>query len=101
VGQVIRQKIQALSLAKESHSMKLDLVTNATVVDDAIMFVYDRTNEKIKPSSNSNEDDKEESHGPDYDKDEDQLEEEKQEERIEEIILTTNYFLNYMLYRRQ
>jgi hypothetical protein len=84
----------------ESHSMKLDLLTNATVVDDAIMFVYDMTNEKIKPSSNSNEDDKEESHGPDYDKDEDQVEE-KQEERIEGIIPTTNYFLNYMLYHRQ
>jgi hypothetical protein len=34
-----REKIQALSLAKECYSMKLDLLTNATVVDDAIMFV--------------------------------------------------------------
>ncbi len=33
-----REKIQALSLAKECYSMKLDLVTNATVVDDAIRF---------------------------------------------------------------
>src|ERR687886_319920 len=31
-----REKIQALSLAKEYYSMKLDLLTNATVVDDAI-----------------------------------------------------------------
>jgi DNA-binding transcriptional regulator LsrR (DeoR family) len=31
-----REKIQALSLAKECYSMKLDLLTNATVVDDAI-----------------------------------------------------------------
>jgi hypothetical protein len=31
-----REKIQVLSLAKECHSMKLDLLTNATVVDDAI-----------------------------------------------------------------
>jgi hypothetical protein len=30
-----REKIQALSLAKECYSMKLDLLTNATVVDDA------------------------------------------------------------------
>ena len=30
---------QALSLAKECYSMKLDLLTNATVVDDAIKFV--------------------------------------------------------------
>ena len=29
-----REKIQALSLAKECYSMKMDLLTNATVVDD-------------------------------------------------------------------
>src|SRR5690349_11270726 len=34
-----REKIQALSLAKDCYSMKLDLLTNATVVDDAINFV--------------------------------------------------------------
>ena len=34
-----REKIQALLLAKEYYSMKLDLLTNATVVDDAIRFV--------------------------------------------------------------
>ena len=34
-----REKIQALSLARECYSMKLDLLTNATVVDDAIRFV--------------------------------------------------------------
>src|ERR687886_807765 len=34
-----REKIQALSLAKECYSMKLDLLTNATVVDDAIRFI--------------------------------------------------------------
>jgi hypothetical protein len=34
-----REKIQALSLAKECYSMRLDLLTNATVVDDAIRFV--------------------------------------------------------------
>ena len=33
------EKLQALSLAKECYSMKLDLLTNATVVDDAIRFV--------------------------------------------------------------
>jgi DNA-binding transcriptional regulator LsrR (DeoR family) len=40
-----REKIQALSLAKECYSMKLDLLTNATVVDDAIKFVSDRSKE--------------------------------------------------------
>lgn len=34
-----REKIQALSLAKECYSMKLELLTNATVVEDAIKFV--------------------------------------------------------------
>jgi hypothetical protein len=34
-----REKIQALSLAKECYSMKLDLLTNATVEDDAIRFI--------------------------------------------------------------
>ena len=34
-----REKIQALSLAKECYGMKLELLTNATVVDDAIRFV--------------------------------------------------------------
>jgi hypothetical protein len=34
-----REKIQALSLAKECYAMKLDLLTNAAVVDDAIRFV--------------------------------------------------------------
>jgi hypothetical protein len=34
-----REKIHAPSLAKDCYSMKLDLLTNATVVDDAIRFV--------------------------------------------------------------
>src|SRR5919198_1037121 len=41
-----REKIQALSLAKECYSMKLELLTNATVVDDAIRFVSDRSKDK-------------------------------------------------------
>src|ERR671927_353205 len=48
-----REEIHALSLAKECYSMKLDLLTNATVVDDAIRFVSNRTNEMLRPSSNS------------------------------------------------
>jgi hypothetical protein len=32
-----------LGLAKECYSMKLELLTNATVVDDAIQFVSDRS----------------------------------------------------------
>jgi predicted transcriptional regulator len=38
-----KEKIQALSLAKECYAMKLELLTNATVVDDAINFVYQKS----------------------------------------------------------
>ena len=57
-----REKIHALSLAKECYSMKLDLLTNSTIVDDAIRFVsFNKSNAKQKSSSgNSNEDDKDE-----------------------------------------
>jgi hypothetical protein len=41
-----REKIQALSLAKECYSMKLDLLTNATVVNDAMKFVSEHNNKK-------------------------------------------------------
>jgi Trp operon repressor len=58
-----REKVQALSLAKECYSMKLDLLTNATVVDDAIRFVSQKSKDKEKvgstDDSSGNEDDKE------------------------------------------
>jgi hypothetical protein len=78
-----------LSLAKDCYSIKLDLLTNATVVDDAIRFVSQQSKEKLKLSSdNSNsEDEKEQSKEPGYDEDEDQLGEEKEEETGE---ITTN-----------
>jgi hypothetical protein len=83
-----RGKIQALSLAKECYSMKLDLITNTTVVDDAIRFVSQRSNDKVKPcSANSNEDYKEASNEYNHSEDEDQLGEEQEEETGE---ITTN-----------
>jgi hypothetical protein len=36
---VRNDKIKALALAKECYAMKLELLTNPTVVDNAIMFV--------------------------------------------------------------
>jgi hypothetical protein len=78
-----REKIQALSLAKECYSMKLELLTNATVVDDAIRFVSQKSKDKEKlKSSSSNEDDKEESKELNYD------------EELEEItqVTTNNVF---------
>jgi hypothetical protein len=44
-----REKIQALSLAKECYSMKLDLLMNATVVDDAIRFVSSKSKDTLNP----------------------------------------------------
>jgi hypothetical protein len=86
-----REKIQALSLAKECYSMKLDLLTNATVVDDAIRFVSSKSRENVNSSSGSNNenDDKEEAKELDYDEDSDQLDKEKQEEEVGEITSTT------------
>jgi hypothetical protein len=89
-----REKIQALSLAKECYSMKLDLLTNATVVDNAIRFVSDKSKDKEKMESsftfsNNNEDDKE-SREPDYEENEDQLEEEQEEEAGESSAATIN-----------
>jgi hypothetical protein len=37
-----REKLQALSLAKDCYAMKLELLTNAQVIDDAIRFVAKR-----------------------------------------------------------
>jgi Trp operon repressor len=79
-----REKIQALSLAKECYSMKLDLLTNATVVDDAIRFVSQKSEEKLKSSSSNNSDkDTKESNEPDYNEDQDQLEEENKKRKLE------------------
>ncbi|MFL6358494.1 MAG: hypothetical protein ACJ72V_04010 [Nitrososphaeraceae archaeon] len=88
-----RQKIQALSLAKECYYMKLELLTNATVVDDAIRFVSwkSKHKEKLNSSTNDSEYDKEGSNEPDYD--EDQLEEEQEEETGE---VTTNQVFDYL-----
>jgi hypothetical protein len=61
--------------------MRLDLLTNATVVDDAIRFVSSNFKENLKSSNNKG--DKEESNEPDYD--EDQLGEQESRE-----IATTN-----------
>jgi hypothetical protein len=46
--------------------MKLDLLTNATVVDDAIRFVSQKSKENIESTFSSNYDDKE-SNEPNYD----------------------------------
>jgi hypothetical protein len=104
-----REKIQSLSLAKECYSMKLDLLTNATVVDDAIRFVVsesekskdkDKVKDQVKsspstsPSDSSNEDNKE-SKEPDYndnDENSDKEGEVKQKEQTGNITTTNKVF---------
>jgi hypothetical protein len=66
----------------EKYLVGLTAITNATVVDDAIRFVSDRSKKKLE---SSDEDDKE-SKQHDYDEDKDQLEIEQEEETGE----TTN-----------
>ena len=55
--------------------MKLELLTNATVVDDVIRFVSQKSQEGLKSSS---EGDKEQTNETDYEADKDQLEEEQE-----------------------
>jgi hypothetical protein len=82
-----REKIQALSLAKECYSMKLDLLTNATVVEDAIRFVSsNKFKDNLRSLGDNSEVYKGKSKEPDYDEDEDQLE----AEETGETTLTTN-----------
>lgn len=66
--------------------MKLDLLTNATVVDDAIRFVSQKSKENLKASCSADNQNDEESKEADYDEHKDQLEE-KQDETGE---ITTN-----------
>src|SRR5919202_1381710 len=76
-----REKIQALSLAKECYSMKLDLLTNATVVDDAIRFVSsNKSKEYLRSLGDNKWVDNKQSKEPDYDEYRNQLEEEQEGE---------------------
>ncbi|MFL6471794.1 MAG: helix-turn-helix domain-containing protein [Nitrososphaeraceae archaeon] len=86
-----REKIQALSLAKECYSMKLELLNNASVVDDAIRFVSSNKFKDSLTSGDNHEIEREKSKEPDHDEDEDQLEKE-QEEQTGEIITANQVF---------
>jgi hypothetical protein len=55
-----KEKIQALSLAKECYSMKLELLTNATVVDDAMRFVSEHHSNNNKRVMSEKEENSEE-----------------------------------------
>jgi predicted transcriptional regulator len=90
-----REKIQALSLAKECYSMKLDLLTNATVVDDAIRFVSQKSkdNEKLKAFlDNTSEGNKEEPRETNYDEDNNVQIEEEETGEIKSTTTTNQVF---------
>jgi hypothetical protein len=78
-----REKIQALSLAKECYSMKLDLLTNATVVDDAIRFVHGSKEKLMSSKEENGKESKEDDH------DREKLGQKQEEEDSEEITTTT------------
>ena len=89
-----REKIQALSLAKDYYSMKLDLLTNATVLDDAIRFTKQSQGKIIIMSKEEKQGDNE-SKEPDYcDEDKEQLEEEQERETGE---TTNQVFLSNLI----
>jgi predicted transcriptional regulator len=49
-----REKIQALSLAKDCYSMKMDLLTNVSIVDDAIRFISSSKQQQDKEKAKAN-----------------------------------------------
>jgi hypothetical protein len=89
-----REKIQALALAKECYSMKLELLTNASVVDYAIRFVSDESKENLRKLPNKEERDSNEQQSkeePDYNNKDTGLEEERETQEImKEPTATTN-----------
>jgi hypothetical protein len=84
-----RTKVQALSLAKECVINKLDLLTNATVVEDAIRFVK-KSNGKLTMSKEE-DDNYRESKEPDDDQ---ELERKQEKEESEEFATTTTTTTN-------
>jgi hypothetical protein len=86
-----RKNISKTYIFQVLRFQNVNLLTNATVVDDAIRFVSSgKSKENLESSPNSSEDNKEESNEPDYDEDEDQLGEEKEEQTGEIRAATTN-----------
>jgi hypothetical protein len=77
---------EPITSSKECYSMKLELLTNATVVDDAIRFVSNRSKDRQESSDNGDEVNKE-TNKSDYDNNEEL--EEKQEEETGEITVAT------------
>jgi DNA-binding CsgD family transcriptional regulator len=90
-----KEKIQALSLAKECYSMKLDLLTNVTVVDDAMKFVSDyNNNNNKKPISKKEANEKESEEQSEYNIEDKELEDGQEEIREKATTTTTTTTIN-------
>jgi predicted transcriptional regulator len=90
-----KEKIQALSLAKECYSMKLDLLTNVTVVDDAMKFVSDyNNNNNKKPISKKEANGKESEEQSEYNIEDKELEDGQEEIREKATTTTTTTTIN-------
>ena len=86
-----RTKVQALSLAKECVINKLDVRTNATVVDDAMKFV-EQSKEKLICSKAKKEENDKEPKEDDYDQQLEQKQEEEDSGKITTTITTNHVF---------
>ena len=84
--------------------MKLDLLTNATVVDDAIRFVSEKSKEKLKSSIDEDGKDQKEKEANKpghedeerYQLEEEEQEEEKEMEEIDDMMTTTTRTMNHV-----
>jgi hypothetical protein len=76
-----REKIQALSLAKECYSMKLELLTNATVIGDAVRFVSSHQQKNQQEQQKKNQD---QQHQQQESSTEEEVEEDEDEDVVEE-----------------
>jgi predicted transcriptional regulator len=87
-----KEKTQALSLAKECVINKLDLLTNATVIEDAMKFVQ-RSKQKLRLSSYVTSDAKGDDDPKELNHNKDEELEEKEEEESSKLTtrtITTN-----------
>jgi hypothetical protein len=79
-----REKIQALSLAKECYSMKLELLTNATVIGDAVRFVTShQQQQQQKKNQDQQQQNQNQQSSSSSTEEEEQSEEQEEDETVE------------------
>lgn len=79
-----REKLSSLALIKDSYSTKMDLLTNASLLQDSIKFV-EQTKEKIlSTNNNGNKNEKEEQENEEVNKQQDDIQGFSQDNRTSE-----------------